>query len=77
MEPFYQGKHEKAIDLLPNSICSLKFALFGIFDAKFFDHVFTHALKIFHQICQKIAKFIKQSELPKRSDEKKESFHQN
>jgi len=42
-----------------------KIALFGIFAIKFFDHVFTHALKILCQICAKIANFIKQSEVSK------------
>ena len=40
-------------------------ALFGILAAKFFGHV-EHMLKIFQQICTKMANFIKQSALRKR-----------
>ncbi|CRX39109.1 hypothetical protein ELAC_1783 [Estrella lausannensis] len=43
-------------------------ALFGIFVVKFFDYVFSHALKIFQQICSKIAHFIPQSEFRKKSN---------
>ena len=44
-----------------------KIALFGIFAVKFFDYVFTHALKIFRQICTKMANFLHQSEFRKKS----------
>lgn len=44
-----------------------KIALFGIFVTKFFDHVYSHALKILRQICTKIANFIVQSEFRKKS----------
>jgi len=43
-------------------------ALLGIFIVKFFDHVFSHALKIFQQTCSKIAHFIHQSEFRKKSN---------
>jgi 8-oxo-dGTP pyrophosphatase MutT (NUDIX family) len=49
----------------PHSI--VKIILFGIFAAKFFDHVFTHALKIFWQIYPKIYNFLNQSRFIKRS----------
>ncbi|MBI2742420.1 MAG: transporter substrate-binding domain-containing protein [Chlamydiales bacterium] len=45
----------------------VKIGLFGIFDTKFFDHVFTHALKILRQICTKNLNFSEQSEFRKRS----------
>jgi hypothetical protein len=36
----------------------IKMALFGIFFEKFFDHMFTYALKISRKICSKIAYFL-------------------
>ena len=45
-----------------------KIALFSIFFVKFFDHVFTHALKIFQKTCVKTANFFNQSEFRKKSN---------
>ncbi len=41
--------------------------LFGVFLAKFFDHMFAYALKIWQEIHPKIFFFLKQSEFRKRS----------
>ena len=54
---------------LPKLHLFAKIALFGIFCAKFFDHVSSHALKILQKICTKSANFFKQSEFRKRSSE--------
>ena len=65
----YAGSPSAARYIRPLSKLHLpaEIAFFGIFTVKFFDHVFTHALKILRQICTKIANFIKQSEFRKRS----------
>jgi hypothetical protein len=44
-----------------------KMAIFVILFGKFFDHMYTYALKIYQKICPKIAYFFDQSEFRKNS----------
>jgi len=62
------------LSLLTNRLLSkfhlfIKIAFFGICGAKFFEHVFTHARKIWRHISTKNINFSKQSEFRKKSNE--------
>jgi N-acetylmuramoyl-L-alanine amidase len=58
----------RAIIRLLSKLHSLvKIGLFGTFIAKFFDHMYTYALKIWQSNCSKTLNFFKQSEFRKKS----------